>query len=45
MNIPIFVVDAFTSRAFAGNPAGVCLLESEADATWMQQVAMEMKHA
>lgn len=45
MNIPIFVVDAFTQDAFAGNPAGVCFLESEADAAWMQKVAMEMKHA
>jgi PhzF family phenazine biosynthesis protein len=41
----ILVVDAFTDRAFAGNPAGVCLLESPADAGWMQRVAAEMRHA
>ncbi|WP_128544839.1 PhzF family phenazine biosynthesis protein [Larkinella soli] len=27
MNVPYFQVDAFTDRAFAGNPAGVCLLD------------------
>ena len=45
MSHPIYVVDAFTSKAFAGNPAGVCFLDQEADASWMQRVAMEMKHA
>jgi PhzF family phenazine biosynthesis protein len=38
-------VDAFTERAFAGNPAAVCLLPSPADAVWMQQVAREMNLA
>lgn len=38
-------VDAFTDRAFAGNPAAVCLLESPADPLWMQQVAREMNLA
>ena len=41
----ILVVDAFTDRAFAGNPAGVCLLESPADDGWMQRVAAEMRHS
>src|SRR5688572_32712606 len=27
MNLPIYQVDAFTSRLFAGNPAAVVLLE------------------
>lgn len=45
MSHPIYVVDAFTSNAFAGNPAGVCILQLEADPSWMQHVAMEMKHA
>jgi len=45
MSHPIYVVDAFTSKAFAGNPAAVCLLDHEASAAWMQNVAMEMKHA
>ena len=35
-------VDAFTSQAFRGNPAAVCLLDGERDAQWMQDVAAEM---
>jgi len=35
-------VDAFTDRPFAGNPAAVCVLDSPADAGWMQRVALEM---
>jgi PhzF family phenazine biosynthesis protein len=35
-------VDAFTDRPFAGNPAAVCVLDSPADAEWMQRVALEM---
>ena len=42
MSQPIVVVDAFTDRAFAGNPAAVCLLERDADERWMQSVAAEM---
>lgn len=38
----IYQVDAFTTEAFKGNPAGVCILDQEADAVWMQNVAMEM---
>jgi PhzF family phenazine biosynthesis protein len=41
----IFVVDAFTTEAFRGNPAGVCLLNQPADDDWMQSVAAEMRHA
>jgi len=37
-----FVVDAFTDRPFAGNPAGVALLEEWRDKEWLQNVAMEM---
>jgi PhzF family phenazine biosynthesis protein len=41
MKIPLYQVDAFTSRAFAGNPAAVCpLTEWLADET-MQAIAME----
>jgi predicted PhzF superfamily epimerase YddE/YHI9 len=43
--VDIFVVDAFTDRPFAGNPAGVVLLTEPRDAAWMQAVAAEMKHA
>ncbi len=39
---PIFHVDAFTDRPFAGNPAAVCLLTEPAGADWMQRVAAEM---
>jgi PhzF family phenazine biosynthesis protein len=42
MPIPIAVVDAFTSRPFAGNPAGVCLLDDARPAEWMQAVAREL---
>jgi len=45
----IFIVDAFTDRPFAGNPAGVCPLDSDArraaDPDWMQRVAAELKHS
>jgi PhzF family phenazine biosynthesis protein len=39
---PLWQVDSFTDRAFAGNPAAVCLLDRECDASWMQAVAAEM---
>jgi PhzF family phenazine biosynthesis protein len=42
MNVPLIQVDAFTSTAFAGNPAAVCLLSGPADPGWMQNVAREM---
>jgi PhzF family phenazine biosynthesis protein len=42
MSLPIFTVDAFTERPFSGNPAAVCLLESERDAAWLQTLAGEM---
>jgi PhzF family phenazine biosynthesis protein len=45
MSIPLFQVDAFTDEPFKGNPAGVCLLERPAEASWMQQVAAEMNLA
>jgi PhzF family phenazine biosynthesis protein len=38
----IYQVDAFTSEAFKGNPAGVCILDQEPDSEWMQNIAMEM---
>jgi PhzF family phenazine biosynthesis protein len=42
MRVPIFHVDAFTSKPFAGNPAAVCLLDAPRDERWMQRVAREM---
>jgi PhzF family phenazine biosynthesis protein len=38
----IHVVDAFTDRPFAGNPAAVCVLTAPADSAWMQRLAGEM---
>jgi PhzF family phenazine biosynthesis protein len=35
-------IDAFTDQPFKGNPAAVCLLESERDGAWMQHVGAEM---
>ena len=35
-------IDAFTSEAFRGNPAAVCLLDREHEDAWMQSVAVEM---
>jgi PhzF family phenazine biosynthesis protein len=42
VTIPIFQVDAFTDKRFAGNPAAVCLLEQPASEDWMQAVGAEM---
>lgn len=40
----IRVIDAFTDRPFAGNPAAVCVLDANGwpPEQWMQQVAAEM---
>ena len=40
--IPLFQIDAFADRPFAGNPAAVCFLDGPAEAAWMQRVAQEM---
>src|SRR5437868_1925476 len=37
-----FIVDAFSSRPFAGNPAAVVPLEAWPGPVWLQSVAMEM---
>jgi PhzF family phenazine biosynthesis protein len=42
MGLAIYQVDAFTDKAFAGNPAAVCILPEPADESWMQSVAAEM---
>jgi PhzF family phenazine biosynthesis protein len=41
MLLPIYQVDAFTDRPFAGNPAAVCPLESWLPAETMQAIAAE----
>lgn len=38
----ITVVDAFTDRAFAGNPAAVCVTDGPSKEGWMRAVAREM---
>ncbi|XP_058527692.1 phenazine biosynthesis-like domain-containing protein isoform X1 [Ochotona princeps] len=42
MKLPIFIVDAFTAKAFRGNPAAVCLLENKLDEDIHQSIAKEM---
>ncbi|WP_020416912.1 PhzF family phenazine biosynthesis protein [Amycolatopsis sp. ATCC 39116] len=39
------IVDSFTGTPFAGNPAGVVLLDEPADPAWMQSVAAELRHS
>ncbi|WP_329215057.1 PhzF family phenazine biosynthesis protein [Streptomyces sp. NBC_01485] len=41
----IRIVDAFTDRPFAGNPAGVLLLDAFPDDGRLQNVALEVNHA
>jgi PhzF family phenazine biosynthesis protein len=41
VRIPIYQVDAFTGRLFAGNPAAVCPLEEWLDDATMQAIAAE----
>ena len=42
MHEKIYTVDAFAGKPFRGNPAGVCILETLHDETWMQHIAREM---
>ena len=42
MSLTIIQVDTFTTRAFEGNPAAVCVLPDRRDERWMQAVAREM---
>lgn len=41
MRIPIYQIDAFTSRVFSGNPAAVCPLEDWLDDAQLQAIAAE----
>ncbi|MEU8730515.1 PhzF family phenazine biosynthesis protein [Streptomyces tendae] len=41
----IRIVDAFTDRPFAGNPAGVLLLDAFPDDDRLQRVALEVNHS
>jgi PhzF family phenazine biosynthesis protein len=42
MPLPLFIVDAFASKPFSGNPAAICLLDRERDDAWLQALAGEM---
>jgi PhzF family phenazine biosynthesis protein len=42
---PLYIVDAFTDRAFHGNPAAVCLLRKPYDKGRLQEIAAEMNLA
>ena len=42
---PLHLIDAFTAAPFAGNPAGVCLLDGPRPDAWLQAVAREMNQA
>ena len=41
MRLPIYQLDAFTDRAFGGNPAAVCLLDHWLDDATLQAIALE----
>ncbi len=41
MKIPIYQIDAFTDKAFGGNPAAVCPLQYWLDDDILQKIAME----
>lgn len=40
--IETYIVDSFTDQPFKGNPAGVCILESELSDNIMQSIAKEL---
>lgn len=45
MSLPLYQIDAFTDRAFRGNPAAVVFLTEDRPDEWMQSVAAEMNLA
>ena len=45
MRKPVYVVDAFTDRPFAGNPAGVLLDGAELDSSTCLRIAAELRHS
>lgn len=42
LRIPLYHVDAFSKKPFAGNPAAVCLLEETVEDSVLQSIAGEM---
>lgn len=45
LNLHCYIVDAFTGRAFTGNPAAVVMLDEYRSDAWMKQVAAEFNLA
>lgn len=45
MPLDCFVVSAFTTRPFSGNPAAVCVLDQPRPDTWLQAVAADFNLA
>lgn len=45
MNIPIYQVDAFSSKPFSGNPAAVCVLDEWLPDETMQNIAAENNYS
>lgn len=45
MKLPIYTVDAFAEKPFAGNPAAVCILPDVIEESLMQKIAFEMNLA
>ncbi|MCC7159172.1 MAG: PhzF family phenazine biosynthesis protein [Ignavibacteria bacterium] len=45
MKLPIYTVDAFTSKPFKGNPAAICVLSEPIDDSLMQSIAFELNLA
>jgi PhzF family phenazine biosynthesis protein len=43
--VKLFTVDAFAPAPFAGNPAGVCLLDGPRSDAWMLSVAAELGYS
>ena len=37
-----YIIDAFTTEAFKGNPAGVCIVENDISVETMQSIAGEL---
>jgi len=45
MELPIYIVDAFTDEPFKGNPAGVCIVETELPLSTMLSIAKELGYS
>lgn len=45
MAVPVHVVDAFTSEAFRGNPAGVVVTDTPLAPALLPKIAAEMRHS